>query len=263
MFRISGPQPSSADAIPAKSTNARGSNQNAKRTGTDTSGGSVIEPGKDQAGTAIAGSFASELQVWDPFTGRYYAEGQAPKVVLHTVGGTPQLSSTPNSRPEQSFTTQGIPDAIRLDAPSPDAAIFNSARSVTASNAIYNQNASDAYDYQVQNWKDNNGRRWLNGQFVQTEIPPPPPILKETVFEKVLDRIKSGQVSTTPIPYYMGNAHAGQIYEYNAPLSYEGGNTTTSDVSANGQAVGGVVVTPQGQQFASNIKSSASKPNNG
>jgi hypothetical protein len=233
----------------------RSSTQHARKSRADSSHiGDLTNTGKTPGAGGTPGSFAGELKVWDAFTGRYYAEGQAPKAVLHTQGGTPAVTAPESgSKPEQSFSAQGIPESIRLDAPSADSAIFNSARSVTANNAEYNRNATEAYEYQLQNWKDNNGRRWLNGQWTQTEIPPPPPVLKETVFDKVLERIRSGQVSITPIPYYMGNAHAGQIYDYNAPLSY-GGDTTTFEVSATGQPLGSPIATPQGQQFASNSK---------
>ena len=236
MFRISSAQPASTDTAAANPFSGRGSSSQKAR-GTDSTSAATTNQGLVGKGEENPDSFASHLKVWDAFTGAYYNEGEVPKTVLHTQGSTPAVTASATSgQTATSFSAQGMPESIRLDGVNPEAVSVNSARSVTTTNAIYNREATEEYAYQLQNWKDNDGRRWLNGQWTKTDIPPPPPILKETVFDKVLEQIRAGKVSSTPIPYYMGNPQAGQIYDYNAPLSYDNANTTTFEVSATGQA---------------------------
>ena len=238
MARVSSRQSNAAEIMTNTRAASRSSRTENLRTNSTKKTNDVAAAAAKTAASPTAAetspTFASLLN--NPFSGRY-AEGEVPKIVLHTQDNVP--STTPAvsaiTLPATALNPQGVPASIRLDGVDMNAAIYNSARSVTETNAKYNREALDAYNYQLQNWRDNNGARWLNGQWTKTEAPPPAPVLKETVFEKVLARIASGQVDTTPIPYYMGNAQAGQIYDYNAPLDYTGGVTTTYAVTATGE----------------------------
>jgi hypothetical protein len=254
MARISSRQSNAAEIMTNAKAASRSSRAENLRTNSTEKNNDVPAAAAKTAASPTAAetspTFASLLN--NPFSGRY-AEGEVPKIVLHTQDNVAGTTSTPSAvtLPAAALSSQGVPESVRLDAPDMNAAIYNSARSVTETNAKYNREALDAYNYQLQNWQANNSHRWLNGQWTKTEVPPPAPVLKETVFDKVLARIASGQVDTTPVPYYMGNAQAGQIYDYNAPLDYTGGVTTTYAVTATGERVGQAISTPQGGHSAS------------
>jgi hypothetical protein len=95
-----------------------------------------------------------------------------------------------------------------------DAVLHNSARSVQASNAKYNEQAYESYNKAVQEWQANGGRRWIGGNvFAYSPEPPPVPQYLPTDHSAILADIAANYKDGRPFedvnakrPYYMGGS---------------------------------------------------------
>jgi hypothetical protein len=65
------------------------------------------------------------------------------------------------------------------------------------------QAAHEQYRYLLENWRDNDGRRWVNGQWVQSDTPPPPPDYSGAVYNLSYAQITGGNW-TQGAPYVPG-----------------------------------------------------------
>jgi hypothetical protein len=124
----------------------------------------------------------------------------APAYAAPTIAPPPAMSSRPGS--------------ISLST-SVDSVISNSARSVQITNHAYNEQAYESYNKAVKEWQENNGRRWVGNQFVQTTVPPPTPDYLPVDFGEIYTDISANYQQGRPYedvnakrPYYMG----GSVY---------------------------------------------------
>jgi hypothetical protein len=133
----------------------------------------------------------------NPFWGT--ATTPAPAFIAPEIAPPPAMSN----RPESVSTITTV-----------DSVIANSARSVQATNAKYNEQAYESYNKAVSEWQQNNGRRWIGGNvFAQTTEPPPPPKYLPTNFNEIYADIAANyqtgrphEMYTANRPYYMGGS---------------------------------------------------------